>query len=109
MIRRPPRSTLFPYTTLLAHSTNVWLSHLDPLRVLPERRLPADSWLPGHVPAQDARGLAEGQTLMSPPVSAMITSAARRPPHGVEPGSYTVAGNGPSCSSIAAESPEIAS
>jgi hypothetical protein len=26
-------------------------SHLEPLRVLPERRLPADSSLPGHIPA----------------------------------------------------------
>ena len=53
-------------------------SHLEPLRVLPERRLPADSSLPGHTPAQEARCLAVGNALMSPPVSAMITSAVRR-------------------------------
>ena len=28
-------------------SASVALSHLEPLRVLPERRLPPDSWLPG--------------------------------------------------------------
>src|SRR3712207_1981302 len=33
------------------------LSHFEPLRVLPERRLPADSSLPGHIPAHDARCL----------------------------------------------------
>src|ERR671931_184394 len=37
---------------VLAHSTSVWLSHLDPLRV-PERRLPADSSLPGRIPARE--------------------------------------------------------
>jgi hypothetical protein len=31
------------------------LSHFEPLRVLPERRLPADSSLPGHIPAHEAR------------------------------------------------------
>ena len=50
-------------------------SHLEPLRVLPERRLPADSSLPGHIAAHDARWRAVGNALMSPPVSAMITSA----------------------------------
>ena len=35
--------------------TSVWLSHFEPLRVLPERRLPADSSLPGHRPAHDSR------------------------------------------------------
>ena len=47
-----------------------------PLRVLPERRWPADWSLPGHWPAQLARCLAVGKTLMSVPISAMITSAA---------------------------------
>ena len=37
-------------------------SHLDPLRVLPERRLPADWSLPGHCPAQVARCLSVGKT-----------------------------------------------
>ena len=38
---------------------------------------PADSFEPGHTPAQDARWPAVGNTLMSAPVSAMITSATR--------------------------------
>src|SRR3954452_24793942 len=94
---------------LLAHSTSVWLSHLEPLRVLPVRRLPADSSLPGHMPAQEARCLAVGKTLMSPPVSAMITSAARRPTPGIVHKSSTAGAKGPSCFSIAAESSSIAS
>ena len=37
-----------------ADSTNAVRSHLEPLRVFPEKRLPADSLLPGHMPAQEA-------------------------------------------------------
>ena len=37
--------------------------------------LPADSFIPGHTPAQDARWPAVGKIVMSAPVSAMITSA----------------------------------
>jgi hypothetical protein len=54
------------------------LSHLEPLRMRPERCLPADWWLPGHCPAHDASSLAEGKTLMSTPISATMTSAVRR-------------------------------
>ena len=32
-----------------ADSVSALLSHLEPLRVLPERRLPADFSLPGHI------------------------------------------------------------
>lgn len=35
-------------------------SHLEPLRVRPERCLPADSLFPGHTPAQEARWAAVG-------------------------------------------------
>ena len=38
---------------------------------------PADSFDPGHTPAQHARWPAVGNTFMSAPVSAMITSATR--------------------------------
>ena len=38
---------------------------------------PADSLLPGQVPAQEARWPAVGNRLMSAPVSATITSAVR--------------------------------
>ena len=44
----------------LADSASVARSHLDPLRVLVERRLPADSFWPGHMPAHDARCLGVG-------------------------------------------------
>lgn len=40
---------------------------------------PADSWLPGQVPAQEAKWAAVGNTVMSAPVSATITSAVRTP------------------------------
>ncbi|SRR6266852_2761563 len=39
-------------------------------RVLPLKRLPALSWLPGQMPTQEARCLAEGNWLISTPVSA---------------------------------------
>src|SRR3712207_8501643 len=39
MIRRPPRSTLFPYTTLFRSATDLWLpigfEHDDPLPLKP--------------------------------------------------------------------------
>lgn len=43
-----------------------------PLRVLPERRLPALSWLPGQRPAQEAKCRCEGKRLMSVPISAKM-------------------------------------
>jgi hypothetical protein len=39
-----------------------------------ERFLPADSWWPGVVPAQEARWPAVRKRVISPPVSAMITN-----------------------------------
>src|SRR3954468_5487351 len=62
----------------MAASLSAALSHLDPLRVRPERCLPAERSLPGHCPAQEARCRAEGNTVMSGPISATITSAVRR-------------------------------
>jgi len=62
----------------IAASSSAQSSHLDPLRVLPERRLPADWSLPGHRPAQEASCLAVGKIDMSTPISAMMTSAVRR-------------------------------
>ena len=38
-----------------AHCTSICLSQRLPKRIRPVRRLPADSWLPGHKPAQLAR------------------------------------------------------
>jgi hypothetical protein len=58
-------------------SASVALSHLEPLRVLPERNLPPDSLLPGQTPAQEARCLGVGNALMSTPISAISTSAVR--------------------------------
>ena len=45
--------------------------------------LPADSLLPGVVPAQDAKCSAEGNRLMSAPVSATMTSAVCPPMPGM--------------------------
>jgi len=52
-------------------------SHLDPLRVLPEPCLPAESRCPGRIPAHDARWAAVGKTDMSGPISARMTWAER--------------------------------
>ena len=49
-----------------------------PLRVRPERRRPAHWSLPGHWPAHEASCLAVGNTDMSTPISATMTSAVRR-------------------------------
>ena len=48
-----------------AASTSVARSQGLPRRVRPLRRLPALSWLPGHIPAHDARCLAVGNLPMS--------------------------------------------
>ncbi len=48
-----------------------------PGRVRPTCRRPADSWWPGHAPAQEAKCPTVGNTLMSRPHSAIKTSAAR--------------------------------
>jgi hypothetical protein len=48
------------------------------LGVRPERRLQADSSLPGHTPAQRTELSGGREAVMSPPVSAMITSAGDR-------------------------------
>src|SRR5664280_2310015 len=54
-----------------------------PLRVRPDLCLPADSLLPGHKPAHDARWAAVGKRDMSTPISEMITCAARSPIPGI--------------------------
>src|SRR5664280_1491265 len=57
-----------------------------PLRVRPDLCLPADSadsLLPGHKPAHDARWAAVGKRDMSTPFSEMITCAARSPIPGI--------------------------
>src|ERR1039458_7879468 len=41
MIRRPPRSTLFPYTTLFRSQISAWLGTLMGLEQKPENRVPA--------------------------------------------------------------------
>src|SRR5450631_2854190 len=62
----------------LADSMRAMRSHLEPLRVFPEKCLPADSLFPGHIPVHDANRPAEPKRLMSTPISEMITSADRR-------------------------------
>jgi hypothetical protein len=77
--------------------------------VRPLRRLPADLSLPGQPPAQLARCRAVGNTLMSIPISATMTSAVRRATPVRLLASSTPAAKGPSCSSIASESRPICS
>jgi hypothetical protein len=62
-----------------ADSVSTLLSHLEPLRVLAERRLPADSSLPGHIfkPTKPGGG-GWGNWLMSTPISAIRVSAVLR-------------------------------
>src|SRR3954454_24048016 len=62
----------------MAASSSAKSSHLEPSRVRPERRLPADWSLPGHWPAQDARCRADAKRVMSVPISARMHSAPRR-------------------------------
>src|SRR5260370_22929808 len=40
MIRRPPRSTLFPYTTLFRSSTAAYACRVSPLTAVPSTSLP---------------------------------------------------------------------
>lgn len=57
-----------------ADSVRVVRSHFEPFLVLPERCFPADSSLPGHIPAQEARRAEEPNRAMSVPISATICS-----------------------------------
>src|SRR6266498_2152400 len=66
-----------------------------PLRRRPERRLPADSLLPGASPAQAARCLAVGNRDMSTPISEITTLATRSPIPGMVINSSIWAVNGP--------------
>src|SRR6266498_3239925 len=65
-----------------------------PLRRRPERRLPADSLLPGASPAQAARCLAVGNRAMSTPISETTTLATRSPIPGMVINSSIWAVNG---------------
>src|SRR2546426_7604166 len=63
MIRRPPRSTLFPYTTLFRSVVTIWLPPLrergDDIAVLAEHfldRISRDYGLPPKSLAPDGRG-----------------------------------------------------
>src|SRR5262249_22945896 len=74
-------ATAVPLVWLAAHAacTSAVRSHWLPLVVLPPRRLPALSWLPGHSPAHDDRCPDVGNFVMSVPTSATTTSATRLP------------------------------
>jgi hypothetical protein len=65
--------------TFMVASTRMPRSQRLPLPVLPEGRLPALSWLPGQILAQEAMWRWLGQRLMSSPISAKMSSAVRRP------------------------------
>src|SRR6266536_3113208 len=64
---REPRR-LWVWSVAQAASTRMVHRCALPCRVLPLRCLPADSWLPGHSPAQDARYAAVGNRDMSTPI-----------------------------------------
>src|SRR6266849_6704404 len=85
----------------MAASLSASLSHFEPLRVRPERRLPADWSLPWHCPAQEARWRSLGKTDMSTPISARMFWAVRVSIPSSERRSSTAGRKGCSCSSIA--------
>src|SRR3954466_7344860 len=87
----------------MAVSSSAKSSHLEPSRVRPERRLPADWSLPGHWPAQDARCRADAKRVMSVPISARMHSAPRRWMPTIVHSSSTAGAKGRSCSSIASD------
>src|SRR3712207_7335666 len=58
MIRRPPRSTLFPYTTLFRSTTVTWVSFtvllgLSGTGTAPARVDPSPAWSPRAAPGAD--------------------------------------------------------
>ena len=92
-----------------AHSTSVWRSQGLPLPVLPERRLPADSSLPGESRTQLAQWAELGKQVMSGPSSARITSAEARPTPVIVSKSSSSCAKGAIVSAIASERRPIAS
>ncbi|KOT93221.1 hypothetical protein ADK86_19495 [Streptomyces sp. NRRL F-5755] len=56
---------------------------LLPCRVRPDLATPADSFIPGQTPVQEARWPAVANCAMSPPVSAMMIWAAAGPMPGM--------------------------
>src|SRR5258708_14813626 len=84
MIRRPPRSTLFPYTTLFRSSSGVYAGSLDggsPVRILPDT-VPV-VYVPPAAAAEDGYLLFQRQTtLMAQPFrSEEHTSELQSPDH----------------------------
>src|SRR2546427_306950 len=71
MIRRPPRSTLFPYTTLFR---SVDESTLNAIRVVP-RHLFIDEALASRAYEDTALPIGHGQTISQPWVVARMTEA----------------------------------
>jgi hypothetical protein len=92
-----------------ADSVSVVRSHFESWRGLPERCLPADSRLPGHCPAQEARWALVGKTFMSTPISAISTWAAMRPMPGIVSSSSRSLEKGASACSIRSERVAIVS
>ena len=69
-------------------------SHRLPFRVLPLRRLPALSLFPGQTPAQEAKLSAEGNWLISTPISAMTLQAVVRSKPGISANKETASSMG---------------
>ena len=92
-----------------AHWAKVLASHLGPLRDWPDFCLPADSWWPGHLPAQEARRADGPKRAMSVPISATMHSAARRSTPVMVPSSSTSGTKGVISRSTSADSASIVS
>src|SRR3954447_1446690 len=69
------KKVFFDRAADIAETPSAPLRYGLPGRVFVDLTRPADSLQPGETPAQDAKWSALGNTLMSPPVSAMNTSA----------------------------------
>lgn len=81
--------------------------YLSPGRVCEDFTLPADSFWPGQTPAQDASRPGVSNTVISPPVSAMITSATVTEMPGIVVSASRAARKGEIASSIRAVSRSI--
>ena len=78
-----------------------------PVRAAACLRLPADSLSPGASPAQAASRAAVAKRAMSPPVSATITSAVRRPIPGMVSSRAVSAANGAAAPAASSSSSAI--
>src|SRR6202045_3249223 len=89
------RELCFVFTAAQEHCTSIVLSQGAPLRRRLDRRLPALSSLRGHMPAHEMRCAADGNRLMSIPISETMTWAPRFLKPGIDMISSTAVRKGP--------------